>query len=979
MLLLPSSFSRALINRIGSSQPTLFTTRVYFSYHQETMAFQKKESGNALFSSGDFAGAIAEYSAGLQCDDKTTELTCVLLTNRAACYLKVQEYEKCVADCDQALSLDKGLSKAFYRRAKARSEINGQLEKAFEDANRCVTLNPSDAASVALFRSLRARVAQSLESQGAYETPAAQLAHVLATTEESGLEDSQWKRAAAAAAEDDSGAATMWRKGACAAALRSNSPSAIRLVAACCARKNVPIDAGKVHDWLPKCSAEVPAVAIAARFAEESEDGADGLSRIAGLALSCDDPKVRDAGMELLVRWLAPSIAEPATSREDRADAKRRVETSRAKCARRVAAETLLAEKSRRWPEALWELLESPDSGERRKAQAVLARMMRAIARKATPDKLYDLEWQVDDPEECGPHDLSNFFFEFKGGGVELSRRKRLASFACGCHLASSRFSALAMELGFENPAADLMRMIHVSSDEVAQALGAEALSAAASSEEGRALLEPLVASGALESLMEAKDLPNVARSAAAGAVAKLGLAAKALKAGADETGRLLDAAVALLREGGDGDGPEETDERAVEVLAAMSSNSAVKEELAHGSGRVSGNALEAVCSKLAKARGEDALAYSVASLFASVTVTNNELRQRHFREREMDITPEQYDEFQRITKQKAAEDADVDTEELCSKRCRKLVLCDGVSLISRLASTSPSLNTAEKLAETLVNLAKDVELRGTLVQQGGFKAAVDLASESYSKPARTNASHAAAKILVTTNPHVLTDAQRLSAVRPLLWLCKQYDVSSSLMHFEACLAITNLGSLGDAAKARIAAEKGIATLEYLQFSNHEMVQRAATEALCNMVPNPDFLEHLKKKDKLKLWFALSLEYEKDLALSRAAVGCVAMASTCPDMPKFVVDAPSCLPTLSELVQLPQNKYSELVHRSVFCVENLARHPDSRQQLFGSSDLPSLLEKGASSVSPRNETLRAAFGHALQALKEEDDSATTTK
>ena len=38
---------------------------------------------------------------------------------------------------------------------------------------------------------------------------------------------------------------------------------------------------------------------------------------------------------------------------------------------------------------------------------------------------------------------------------------------------------------------------------------------------------------------------------------------------------------------------------------------------------------------------------------------------------------------------------------------------------------------------------------------------------------------------------------------------------------------------VGHTARRRVAAEKGVRALEYLQFSDHEEVQRAATEALC--------------------------------------------------------------------------------------------------------------------------------------------------
>ena len=195
----------------------------------------------------------------------------------------------------------------------------------------------------------------------------------------------------------------------------------------------------------------------------------------------------------------------------------------------------------------------------------------------------------------------------------------------------------------------------------------------------------------------------------------------------------------------GDGDDGVAAVERAVEVVAAMASASSVKEELAHGSGRC-GAALPSLTALASASKGSDPVAYGLSCVFANLTVTNDELRRRHFADKEMDITAEQYDELQRITKQKAEDDADADTADLCGARCVKLAMADGVLALANLAATGPSPLTSEHLAATLVALAKDENLRGTLVQQGGFKAAVALseAGGDRSEKCRIFAGHAA-------------------------------------------------------------------------------------------------------------------------------------------------------------------------------------------------------------------------------------------
>jgi len=108
-------------------------------------------------------------------------------------------------------------------------------------------------------------------------------------------------------------------------------------------------------------------------------------------------------------------------------------------------------------------------------------------------------------------------------------------------------------------------------------------------------------------------------------------------------------------------------------------------------------------------------------------------------------------------------------------------------------------------------------------------------------KAARLEAAHAVAKTLVTTNPHLLTEHQRLGAVKPLLMLCRDGD-ATNLQQFECLLSLTNVLSCGEPEHNKFIAEKGISTVHYLVFSEHLMVRRAATETLCNLSSNESFL-----------------------------------------------------------------------------------------------------------------------------------------
>jgi len=985
-----------------------------------------------LFAAGKAAEAIVEYEKALALAPERG-LRCTVLCNRAACYLKLDDYAKCAADCTAALEVEVRV-KALFRRAKAWAAL-GDVEKAFQDAAKCATMDATNAEAVELARDLKGKVTRKLERQGAWQSPTAKVATRIKDGTGQTLEETF--RAGAALATNE-GASDFWRSGACLVAAERvvlvNDIQAARFLSACClaSEDQVPLDqllplgrmgkeriaeavdndfaliivAANVADAL---NADLRADDDDAGLIEEAQapsledfvadvadaalglggddkgkngNGNDGGEKVAKAKAKAAKAKAKEGGLDVLAKWLGPAAQEDDAKKKKKKKKKKGLSASsfsssergvdvhraekracerlRKRYASRLAKYSLTDDYDGLWV-GLWRLLDADDEKLRRKAQGAVARILKAIAAPAPMGSTHDLEFH-EDQADLSPRDFLEKLLDMattaeveqddNGGGgsvsKELRERRRRASLVVGYNLASSHLGAKAQQRCFETPV-EVMQLI-ATKDAVAETLGAEVLAAASACEEGRGFLGPLVATGALEALMSDSQMPKAARSAAATAVSRLGLAAKALKAGAAETGRLLEAAVKLCQEeGGDGDDQRTARERGVEVIASLSGNSAVKEEIAHGSSRLAKKCLEALCGAAGKnAKGSDPVAYGIACALSNVTVTNDELRRRHFREKEMEITPEQYDELMRVTKQKADDDRDDDTEELASARRRKVVLADGASLLARLATSGPpSKNTAEKLAETFANLAKDADLRGTLIQQGGFKACVALASadNTQTDACRTNAAHALAKILVTTNPNTLTDAQALSAVRPLLWVCRQFG-AFELVHFEACLALTNLLSLGPEAKRRLVDDKGIHALEYLMFSENKMVMRAATEALTNLVPNKTFLAHLKKPDKLKIWLAFARESqggsgedtdERDakeyVAMARAAGGCLAMATSTDDdeLCELVAKEQNAPSTILDVLRLDE---PSLVHRCAVLVRNLADDPRSRPILL---------------------------------------------
>jgi dyslexia susceptibility 1 candidate gene 1 protein len=101
-----------------------------------------KERGDKLYRARDWVGATDAYSESIKRDGSF--LTCTM--NRAACYLKRHEYQRCIDDCDLAMTIlantpasettqdryKQVLIKLHVRRGAARA-WNGNLSRALED------------------------------------------------------------------------------------------------------------------------------------------------------------------------------------------------------------------------------------------------------------------------------------------------------------------------------------------------------------------------------------------------------------------------------------------------------------------------------------------------------------------------------------------------------------------------------------------------------------------------------------------------------------------------------------------------------------------------------------------------------------------------------------------------------------------------------------------------------------------------------
>lgn len=373
--------------------------------------------------------------------------------------------------------------------------------------------------------------------------------------------------------------------------------------------------------------------------------------------------------------------------------------------------------------------------------------------------------------------------------------------------------------------------------------------------------------------------------------------------------------------------------ERGIEVVAYLASKTVVKEELAHGfkatpESKYTG--LELLVNAAGRpGAGAELSAFGLASTFQLMAATPLTLRKEAFEGKQ--ITMEQYDEIKNM--QKTEEEKELvdeepelkeDTDDQCSARISKMAQANVPRALCQLTEGATD-QTLEQIIMTLNRFANEPSVRGTMIQQGVLSRLIKIEKEEKTpselkKKILRNLRHCIGKMLVTMNPGLLTSAQRMGSIKPLIQLVRDVE-STSLQQFEALMALTNIASVGDDTKSKIVAERGISSLKFAMFSDHELVKQAATECMSNLIPNEKFIETLREVDELRLWLALASDFETHYPVARAAAGCLAMATEDPGVAKALISIKNFKERMDETLQ---SGSLEIIHRMLVVVQNLA-------------------------------------------------------
>ena len=150
--------------------------------------------------------------------------------------------------------------------------------------------------------------------------------------------------------------------------------------------------------------------------------------------------------------------------------------------------------------------------------------------------------------------------------------------------------------------------------------------------------------------------------------------------------------------------------------------------------------------------------------------------------------------------------------------------------------ATSLTPSTADAMASSLLHLATENENRGQIVQQRGVQLLLILREVKTEKEkCAERATLALARICISINPSLFSVGLVYSLVSPFLWLLRKSE--HELITFETLMALTNLAAMNDEElRDKIITEKGWSEISYQMTMENPQVQRAALEALTNLL-----------------------------------------------------------------------------------------------------------------------------------------------
>lgn len=282
------------------------------------------------------------------------------------------------------------------------------------------------------------------------------------------------------------------------------------------------------------------------------------------------------------------------------------------------------------------------------------------------------------------------------------------------------------------------------------------------------------------------------------------------------------------------------------------------------------------------------------------------------------EVMPEMM-ELAKFAKHHIPEQHELDDPDFINKRISILAKVGVTTGLVALAKTE-SHNSKELIARVFNSICSLQDLRGIVVQQGGTKVLLPMSLEGTDK-GKKQAAQALARIGITINPEVAFPGQRnLEVVRPLLALL--HPDCTALENFEALMALCNLAGMNENTRNRILKEGGLAKVEHYLYEDHEMLLRAATQCVCNLLQSEEVIKTYEgNNDKTKFLYLLCQEEDVDTVKAAAGALCI-LTSVSKICCRKLLD---CQPWLETLKCLLANPDKEIQFRGSYMLYNIVK------------------------------------------------------
>ncbi|XP_036399618.1 protein unc-45 homolog A-like [Megalops cyprinoides] len=919
---------------------------------KEKDAAALREEGNNLFKNGNIQGALCCYTKALKISDSQSD-SAVLHRNRAACYLKLEDYSKAEEDATKALDTDPGDVKARFRRAQAMQKL-GRLDQAFLDVQKCAHMEPKNKAFQDLLRQLGAQIQQKASQLSSTDARVQQMFKLLLDASAQPTDRQKAAQNLVVLSREEAGAEQIFRN------------DGVKLLQRLLESSQEDVRLSALRTLVGLCTGHQSRT-----MAIVNELGMDGLCSVMGSggeAVSLAACHLLQVMFEALTEGMRREIRGkdeailPEPSRELRSMLRHLVDMLPAAGVSgpgRDSAINLLVKqvprKSQRDPDnslTLWVI----DQGLKKILEVAGTVPELSDGPPLTDNthmscsvllsKLYD-DLKSDKERENFNHLCEEYVkHHFERSGLESKLRaiQTVSVLLQGPSDVGNRTLEMSGVM-------DTIISLCASQDITHQQVAVEALIHAA----GKAKRASFITANGVALL---KDLYKKSENDRIRVRALVGLCKLGSAGGTDFSmkqfaeGSTLKLAKQCRKWLCNESLPQNSRRWAIEGLAYLTFDADVKEELAED-----GHALQAMF-QLAKSEDKTVL-FAVGSTLVNCTNSYD-----------VDKPDPQMVELAKYAKQHVPEEHPKDAQPFVQKRLAKLLEAGVVSaLVCMVKQESPALTEAcrECISRVFLALVDRQEDRGTVVAQGGGKALIPLATEG-TDVGKIKAAQALAKIAITSNPEIAFPGERIyEVVRPLVSLLA-LDCTL-LQNFEALMALTNLAGISERLRQKIIKEKAVSKVEGYMFEEHELVRAAATECMCNLVLSTEVqkLFVATGNDRLKLLVLYS--GEDDERLRKAAAGTLAMLTS--EQPELCARIPGTTSHWLEILQaLLLSESPELQHRGAVIALNVMKaERDLAERLMESEALEilSVLAKGdASTKSPVASAAKQCLDVALE-------------